>query len=68
MATHSSIIAWRIPWTEEPDEVLWGQWGQEEAREKGVETHSSIIAWRIPLTEEPGRLCPWRFKESDTTE
>ena len=22
MATHSSILAWRIPWTEEPDE-LW---------------------------------------------
>ena len=24
MATHSSIFAWRIPWTEEPD-VLWGR-------------------------------------------
>ena len=23
MATHSSILAWRIPWTEEPGE-LWG--------------------------------------------
>ena len=21
MATHSSIIAWRIPWTEEPDRL-----------------------------------------------
>ena len=21
MATHSSIFAWRIPWTEEPDEL-----------------------------------------------
>ena len=21
MATHSSILAWEIPWTEEPDEV-----------------------------------------------
>ena len=21
MATHSSILAWRIPWTEEPDEI-----------------------------------------------
>ena len=21
MATHSSILAWRIPWTEEPDEL-----------------------------------------------
>ena len=22
MATHSSILAWRIPWTEEPDSFL----------------------------------------------
>ena len=22
MATHSSILAWRIPWTEEPDRKL----------------------------------------------
>ena len=21
MATHSSILAWRLPWTEEPDEL-----------------------------------------------
>ena len=24
MATHSSILAWRIPWTEEPGLVLHG--------------------------------------------
>ena len=24
MATHSSILAWRIPWTEEPGGVQWG--------------------------------------------
>ena len=23
MATHSSILAWRIPWTEEPTAVQW---------------------------------------------
>ena len=23
MATHSSIFAWRIPWTEEPDGILF---------------------------------------------
>ena len=21
MATHSSVLAWRVPWTEEPDEL-----------------------------------------------
>ena len=26
MATHSSILIWRIPWTEEPG----GLWGREE--------------------------------------
>ena len=24
MATHSSILAWEIPWTEEPGRLLWG--------------------------------------------
>ena len=23
MATHSSILAWEIPWTEEPDRLPW---------------------------------------------
>ena len=27
MASHSSILAWRIQWTEEPD----GQWGHKES-------------------------------------
>ena len=25
MATHSSVLAWRIPWTEEPGYCPWGQ-------------------------------------------
>ena len=24
MATHSSILAWKVPWTEEPDELVYG--------------------------------------------
>ena len=24
MATHSSILAWKVQWTEEPDYSLWG--------------------------------------------
>ena len=23
MATHSSVLAWKIPWTEEPDSLLY---------------------------------------------
>ena len=30
MATHSSILVWRIPWTEEPDMLLC-PWGCKES-------------------------------------
>ena len=29
MVTHSSILAWRIPWTEEPG-GLYSPWGRKE--------------------------------------
>ena len=29
MATHSSILAWRVPWTEET--TVYGLWGHEES-------------------------------------
>ena len=30
MATHSSIIAWKIPWMEEPGRLSpWGRWGSD---------------------------------------
>jgi len=44
MAPHSSILAWKIPWAEEPGRL------QEMA------THSSVLAWRIPGMVEPGAL------------
>ena len=64
MATHSSTLAWKIPWTE----VGCSPWGFEEldtteqlhfhfhVLEKEMATHSSIFAWRIPGTGEPGGL------------
>ena len=65
MATHSSILAWRISWTEEPGGLQ--SWGLKESYtterltheyslEEEMATHSSILAWRIPWTEEPGEL------------
>ena len=30
MATHSSILAWRIPWTEKPG-GLFSPWGRKES-------------------------------------
>ena len=68
MAPHSSTLAWKIPWTEEPgrlQSVGSGRVGQDcdctftfhfHALEKEMATHSSVLAWRIPGTGEPGGL------------
>ena len=66
MATHSSILAWRILWTEKPGALLsmgshrvrhnWSDLACMHALEKEMATHRSILAWRIPGTEEPGGL------------
>ena len=30
MTTHSSILAWRIAWTEEPGKLQFGSWSCEQ--------------------------------------
>ena len=66
MAPHSSTLAWKIPWTEEPGRLQ--SMGSRirlsdftftfhfHALEKEMAIHSSVLAWRIPGTGEPGRL------------
>ena len=61
MATHSSILAWRILWTEEPDGLLFigshrvgSNLACMHALEKEMAVHSSVLAWRIPGMEEAG--------------
>ena len=66
MATHSSVLAWRIPGMGEPGGLPsmgshrvghdWRDLAARSATEKAMATHSSTLAWRIPWTEEPGRL------------
>ena len=69
MAPHSSTLAWKIPWTEEPGRLqsmgsLKSQTRLSDftftfhfnALEKEMATHSSVLAWRIPGTGEPGGL------------
>ena len=66
MATHSSILAWRTLWTEEPGGLPsmglhrvrhdWSDLACMHALEKEMATCSSILAWKIPWTEEPGGL------------
>ena len=78
MATHSSTLAWKVPWTEES--AVHGVMKSRtrlsnftltfhfHALEKEMATHSSILAWRIPGTAEPGGLPSRGHTESDTTE
>ena len=66
MAPHSSTLAWKIPWMEEPGRLQ--SMGSLEldtterlhfhfhALEKEMATHSSVLAWRIPGTREPDGL------------
>ena len=42
MATHSSIFAWRIPWTEEPG-GLYSPWGHKELDRTEQLTFSSFF-------------------------
>ena len=69
VATHSSILAWRIPGTEEPGRLRVHGVAKSRTRlstftftfhfhvlEKEMATHSSVLAWRIPGTGEPGGL------------
>ena len=68
VATHSSTLARKIPWTEEPGRLqsmgsqrVGQDWATSftfhfHALEKEMATHSSILAWRIPGTGEPGGL------------
>ena len=55
MATHSSIFAWRIPWTEEP--VGYSPWGRKESNT--TEQRSTAVGC---MSEEPlGRIFPNSF-------
>ena len=69
VAPHSSTLAWKVPWTEEPGGLqsmgsigVRHDWAASlslftfHALEKEIATHSSVLAWRIPGTEEPGGL------------
>ena len=63
MAPHSSTLAWKIPWMEEPGGLqsmgslrVWTRLSDFtftfhfHALEMEMATHSSILAWRIPGT------------------
>ena len=80
MATHSSTLAWKIPWAEEPGRLQsmgslsWARLNDFtftfhfHASEKEMATHSSMLAWRIPGTGSLVGCCLWGCTESDMTD
>ena len=66
VAPHSSTLALKMPWTEDPGGLQsMGSLrvGHDftftfhfHALEKEMATHSSVLAWRSPGTGEPSRL------------
>ena len=65
MAPHSSTLAWKIPWMEEPGalqsmgSLSWTRLSDFTftfhfyVLEKEMATHFSVLAWRIPGMGEP---------------
>ena len=47
LATHCSILAWRIPWTEEPDELQ--SMGSQRVRHDWVTNAFTLSSWKIRL-------------------
>ena len=80
MATHSSTLAWKIPWTEEPGRLQsMGSWRvRHDWSDLVAYTYSGVgkIPWRrerLPtpvfwLGESHGLYSPWGCKELDMSE
>ena len=80
MAPHSSTLAWKIPWMEEPGgPQSMGSLSRTRlsdftftfhfhALEKEMATHSSVLAWRIPGMGSLVGCRLWGCTESDRTE
>ena len=68
MVPHSSTLAWKIPWTEEPGRLQsmrslsrtrlsdFTLTFHFHALDKEMATHSSTLDWKIPWMEKTGRL------------
>ena len=61
MATHSSILAWKIPWTEEEPGRLYSPWGHKESdmterlthrKGRGTRDQTANICWIIEKARE----------------
>ena len=59
MATHSNILAWRIPWTEEPGQLQ--SMGSQESDKTERLTLSLSLPGQVREPEGGGSLIPGRF-------
>ena len=63
MATHSSILAWKIPWTQEPGGLQ--SMGLQRVRHSRARTHVCSLCWlgiwvwlsNVLLTQGPSQAC-----------
>ena len=58
MASHSSVLAWRIPWTKVPG-GLQSTGTQSHIRLKRLSTHTWTVARQAPLSMEFSRQVHW---------
>ena len=79
MAPHSSTLAWKIPWTEEPgglqgvakSQILLSDFTFTflfHALEKEMATDSNVLAWKSQGWGSLVSCRLWGHTESDTTE
>ena len=61
MATHSSILAWRIPWAEEPGRLQFMCHKESDMTEQLTHTHTHIVKHEIH-----GINAGFPFKNSST--
>ena len=61
MATHSSVLAWKIPWTEEPGGLQ--SMGSQRVRHDWVTTHTHTYTQSIMAKGQPAKFifCFWHL-------
>ena len=68
-ATHSSILAWKIPWTEEPGgHSLWGHKESDTTEHTRTSVHTHSVAYEQHSDGDFSSLNEKRKQETETRE
>ena len=59
MATHSSTLAWKIPWTEDPGRLQRGQLWQGSKESDTTVTEHSTAECHLVIVIRTGLQVPW---------